>query len=60
MYNNIGETSYGGGGGLVAPAVFKTVRAVVIPSRVGSIPTRSRHREIKASRSNDREAFIVL
>lgn len=30
-------------GDLVAPSVFKTVSVVVIPRRVGSIPTYSRH-----------------
>jgi len=37
------RSPYGGEGGLVALPVFKTVRGAVMPSRVGSIPTRSRH-----------------
>ena len=34
---------HGGAGGLVALPIFKIARGAVMPSRVGSIPTRSRH-----------------
>ena len=50
----------GGGWGLVAPAVFKTVFGEAVPSWVGSIPTRSRHKYIKARRTLVLWAFFFF
>ncbi len=50
MFQALDANEWGSGGGLVAPAVFKTVCDLTLSGRVGSIPMHSRQR---ASSSNE-------